>query len=112
MTHPPSSKPTRRGASCGALPPSQPFDYSAGFAQDQDAFQFNGNASLSGNLLELTDGGTDEASSVFYGSPVNVQTFTTDFTFQLTNAAADGFTFTIQNAGLDALGISWRRIGL
>ena len=92
------------GGIFGALPPSQPFDYSAGFAQDQDTFQFNGNSSLSGNLLELTDGGTDEASSVFYGSPLSVERFTTDFTFQLTNPAADGFTFTIQNAGLDALG--------
>ncbi len=88
----------------GVLPPDQPFDFSSGFAQDQEALQFNGNASLSGNLLELTDGGTDEASSVFYGSPLSVLKFTTDFSFQLTNSAADGFTFTIQNAGLNALG--------
>ncbi len=88
----------------GALPSGQPFDYSAGFAQDQDAFQFNGSSSLSGNLLELTDGGLDEARSVFYGSPVNVQTFTTDFNFQLTSPVADGFTFTIQNTGPTALG--------
>ncbi len=88
----------------GALPPDQPFDYSAGFAQDQDAFQFNGNAALSGNLFELTDGGLHEAGSVFYNSPVNVQTFTTDFTFQQSNAQADGFTFTIQNVGPSGLG--------
>jgi hypothetical protein len=88
----------------GALPSDQPFDYSAGFAQDEDAMQFNGSGSLSGNLLQLTDGGAYEAGSVFYGSPVNVQKFTTDFTFKLTNAAADGFTFTMQNAGPNALG--------
>ena len=50
-----------------------------------------------GPSIELTDGGTNEAGSAFYTSPVNIQTFTTDFTFQLTNANADGFTFTIQN---------------
>jgi hypothetical protein len=92
------------GGIFGALPAGQPFDYSAGFAQDQDAFQFNGPSSSSANTLELTDGGVNEASSVFYGSPLSVQRFTTDFTFQQTNAAADGFTFTIQNAGLNALG--------
>ena len=30
------------------LPPDQPFDFSSGFAQDQDALQFNGSAALSG----------------------------------------------------------------
>ena len=33
-----------------------------------------------------------------------VSSFTTDFTFQLLNPNADGFTFTIQNAGTTALG--------
>ena len=38
---------------------------------------------------------------------VNVQTFTTDFSIQITpgtNPTADGMTFTIQNAGLNAVG--------
>jgi hypothetical protein len=35
---------------------------------------------------------------------VNVQSFATDFKFKSTNATADGFTFTIQNAGSTALG--------
>ncbi len=95
----------------GVLPSGQPFDYSAGFAQDQDAMEFNGNASPSGNLLQLTDGGMYEAGSVFYGSPLNVQTFTTDFSFKLTNPAADGFTFTIQNAGPNALGSDGGALG-
>jgi hypothetical protein len=95
----------------GALPPGQPFDYSAGFAQDQDAFQTNGNGSLSGNSFELTDGGSHEVSSIFYGSPVDIQTFTTEFTFQLTSPNADGFTFTIQNAGPNALGLDGGALG-
>ena len=70
----------------------------------------------SGTSIELTDGGKDEASSAFYPSPINIQSFTTDFTFQLTNANADGFTFTIQNVGPGALGwdgdlLGYSRIG-
>ena len=58
----------------------------------------------SSNFLELTDGGTYEGTSAFWTTPVNVQAFTTNFTFQLSSAVADGFTFTIQNAGQTALG--------
>ena len=101
---------TTAGAA-GGLATNQPFDFSTGFAQNQETLQFNGSASLSGNLLELTNGGTLEASSVFYASPVNVQSFTTDFTFQLTNPAADGFTFTIQNVGPGALGTPGGSLG-
>ena len=38
-----------------------------------------------------------EAGSAFFATPVNIQSFTTDFTFQLSNPSADGITFTIQN---------------
>jgi len=95
----------------GQLPPTQPFSYNSGFAQDVDAFQFNGSASLSGSALQLTDGGTHEASSAFYGSPVNVNAFTTDFTFKQTSATADGFTFTIQNTGPNAVGLDGGGLG-
>ena len=42
---------------------------------------------------------------------MNIQSFTTDFTFQLTNANADGFTFTIQNVGPGALGSDGGSLG-
>ena len=45
-----------------------------------------------------------KAGSAFYATPVNVQAFTNDFSFQLTKALADGFTFTIESAGPTALG--------
>jgi hypothetical protein len=64
----------------------------------------NGSAAISGSSIELTNGGTNEAGSVFYGSPVNVQSFNSDFDFQLTNATADGFTFMIQSEGPTMLG--------
>src|SRR5256885_4685412 len=49
---------------------------------------------------QLTDGGSREASSAWFTTPVNVQSFTNDFAFQFINANSDGMTFTIQNAGL------------
>jgi len=64
---------------------------------------FNGSTKLNGTRLRLTDGGSTEASSAYFNTPQNVQTFTTDFSFQLTSPNADGMTFVIQNAGLTAL---------
>ena len=42
---------------------------------------------------------------------MNIQQFTTQFTFQLSNPAADGITFTIQNNGPTALGGSGGGLG-
>ncbi len=64
----------------------------------------NGGAALIGTSLGLTDGSQNEARSAFLTSPVNIQQFNTSFNFQLTNAAADGFTFTIQGDGPTPLG--------
>src|SRR5205807_869477 len=72
---------------------------------------FNGGATVSGAALVVTDGGAVESRSAWYSTPVNVQTFTTDFTFQLTAATADGFTFAIQNVGLTALGGAGSALG-
>ena len=66
--------------------------------------QLNGSTKVNSNSLELTDGGGYEAGSAFWTTPVNIQAFTTNFTFQLTSAVADGFTFTIQDAGPTAIG--------
>jgi hypothetical protein len=67
--------------------------------------QLNGDAVINGNRLQLTDTSTNpEDSSAFWNQKVNVQAFTNDFTFQLSNPGADGITFTIQNAGATALG--------
>ncbi len=67
--------------------------------------QFNGTATLNGARLQLTDNNaTLEGASAYWTTPVNVQSFTNDFTFQLTNPSADGFTFVLQDAGLAALG--------
>jgi hypothetical protein len=77
----------------------------AGGFPNATGLQLNSVAKIgSGNVLELTDGGAYEGSSAFWTTPVNVQAFTTNFTFQLSSAVADGFTFTIQNAGTTAVG--------
>jgi hypothetical protein len=72
-------------------------DFSAGFANPAD-LSLNDGASISGTTLVLTDGRFNEARSAFFRVPVNIQSFTNDFTFLLTpgtNPLADGFTFTI-----------------
>jgi hypothetical protein len=54
--------------------------------------------------LQLTNGGTSQAGSIFWNAPINIQAFTTTFEFQLSNAQGNGFTFTIQNIAPTALG--------
>ena len=64
----------------------------------------NGRTTIAGNRLRLTDGNTGESSSAWFATPVNIQSFAQEFTFQLTNAHSDGFTFTIQNHSISARG--------
>jgi hypothetical protein len=65
----------------------------------------NGSAVASDDTrLQLTDGVTWQAGSVFWNVPINIQSFTTSFEFQLSYAQGNGFTFTIQNMGPTALG--------
>lgn len=77
-------------------------NFGSGFTSS--GLSINGAAKLNGTRLRLTDGGKDEAGSAFLNSPVGVQTFTTDFSFQLSSASAEGFTFTVQGIGPTALG--------
>jgi len=81
------------------------------FANAANQLSFNGNATLYGAKLQLTDGGLYEDSSAWYSQPVNVSSFTTNFTFQETNAVADGLTFTIQGVGTNALGTGGAGLG-
>jgi hypothetical protein len=78
--------------------------FSSGFSSAASSMTFNGKTLLNDTRLQLTDGLANEAGSAWYNTPVNIQNFTNDFTFQLSNAQADGITFTIQNTGVTALG--------
>ncbi len=84
-------------------------NYSGGF--NATGLQLNGSAMLNGTRLQLTNGGENEAGSAFYTTPVNVQSFTTNFSFQMTSATADGMTFVIQNGAATALGGSGGDLG-
>jgi hypothetical protein len=84
-------------------------NYGSGFSST--GLALNGVAQLSGTRLRLTDGGGSEAGSGFYTTPLNIQSFTTDFSFQLTNPNADGMAFVVQNAGTTALGPSGGGLG-
>ncbi len=77
-------------------------NFSGGF--QPRAMALNGSPALNGTRLRLTNGRDFEAGSAFYPSRVKVSAFTSDFTFQLTNAFADGFMFVIQSQGANALG--------
>lgn len=86
-------------------------DFSSGFAGSAGVLTYNGSAKLNGTSAELTDGGGNEAGSVFSTSAVDITKFSTQFTFQLTSAQADGFTFTIQGDGPTALGATGGGLG-
>jgi hypothetical protein len=86
-------------------------NFGSGFA-NVTGLAFNGTATTTSDArLQLTDGGINEAGSTFYNQPIDVRAFTTNFSFQLLNARGDGFTFTIQNAGTTALGVSGGALG-
>ncbi len=93
------------------IQPAYTINFSQGFALAGSSMQFNGSTELDDVRLQLTNGGQQEAGSAYYSTPVNVQAFTTDFTFQLSNPSADGITFTIQNGGPTALGASGAGLG-
>ncbi len=73
----------------------------------------NGNTDLDDTRLQLTNGLPNEAGSAWYYAPVDVQSFTTTFSFQLSNPAGTGITFALQNsaAGNNALGGSGQNLG-
>jgi hypothetical protein len=73
-------------------------NFTQGFAASSGLIIQNGSSRLEDTRIQLTDGEPSEAGSAFYYAPVNIQAFTTGFSFQLTNPNADGFTFIIQNA--------------
>ncbi len=84
-------------------------NYGGGFSAGN--LTLNGTALYSGTRLRLTDGGSQEKASVWYSTPLCVQAFTQDFSFQLNNPDADGITFTIQNIGARALGYGGAGLG-
>jgi hypothetical protein len=83
--------------------------YSNGF--NSAGLTLNGGAQVTSNLLQLTDGEPYEARSAFYSTQVPVNNFETDFTFQLLNPAADGFSFVLQTNSADVVGAGGGGLG-
>jgi hypothetical protein len=88
-------------------------NYGNGFATSDAPLTYNGSAALNGDVIRLTNGGTNQSSSVFTTSPFDVTGFTTQFQFASTADAnsAEGFTFTIQGVGNTALGAAGNSLG-
>jgi hypothetical protein len=101
-----------RGMAAGGVPSFPDFSSTQGLS-------LNGTAQQVGNVLRLS--ATSEfnaAASAWFDTPLSLSTgFETIFHFRITpgtlyrDEAADGLTFTIQNAGLDALGLPGHAIG-
>jgi hypothetical protein len=68
----------------------------------------NGSAALSGTRMRLTSAQAYLTGTGWFKTPVNVQSFTNDFTFQManstSNSAGNGIAFVIQNTGTQAMG--------
>ncbi len=85
-------------------PPS--LNYSSGFAGSSGPLVYNGSATIVNSRARLTDGGVNEAGTVFSANPQSIANFTTTFTFQETSATANGFCFVMQNVANTAVGSS------
>jgi hypothetical protein len=87
--------------------------FTQGFAASTGLVTLNGSSQLNDSRLQLTDGVGGEAGTAWYKTPVNIQAFTNDFTFQLSNPVANGITFAIQNStnGANALGGNGSALG-
>ena len=93
--------------------PATSIDFSQGFSSTT-GLMLNGSATASNDSrLQLTNGGLNQAGSVFWTTPVDIQAFTTSFEFQITgDAKANGFTFCIQNSPQGAAALGGNSSGL
>jgi hypothetical protein len=81
-----------------------PINFANGFSSSA-GLALNQAATVTNNVLQMTLlGSATDKGSAWFTTPVNISSFTTDFQFQLLSPSADGFTFTIQNQGLTAIG--------
>ena len=93
---------------------SPSINFGSGFTSTS-GLQLNGSSiwNSAASRLRLTDSNSagNETGSAFFTTPVNIQSFTNNFSFQLTSANADGFTFTIQSSGDTVLGPAGAGLG-
>lgn len=85
-------------------------DYSTGFS-DAAGLTLNGSTTLVDGVIRLTDGTSTQAGSAFSTGRVNVDRFSTQFDFRLTDPEGDGFAFVVQGVAATALGPSGGGLG-
>jgi hypothetical protein len=71
----------------------------------------NNGAIITGGQLRLTNSLLSEHASAYDKTQVNVQNFTTTFTYRAEKAKADGTTFVLQRVGTTALGGAGGKLG-
>ncbi len=79
-------------------------DFGNGFSSTAGLVLNGSTVANNDTRLQLTNGGLNQAGSVFWSAPISIQAFTTTFEFQLSDAQGNGFTFTLQNVAPTALG--------
>ena len=80
-------------------------NFASGFQSSAGLLQFNGSAAVVNARARLTDAETHgQGGSVWTIAPQDVGDFSTQFSFQVgTPAFGEGFTFCIQNAGINSV---------
>src|SRR5262249_22009073 len=70
-------------------------------------------AKIANGALSLIDGAQSQTGSVYATTQQNIAAFTTQFDFQINGQwpLGDGFTFVIQRAGLNAIGVGGGGLG-
>jgi hypothetical protein len=86
-------------------------NFANGFTGSGGQLNFNGSAKISGSNAELTDGGLNQVGTIWSKNQLDVRKFSTNFSFQITNPNADGFTFAIQRVSNTVQGSGGGNLG-
>lgn len=108
----PSSSPAGNTPEPSSAPAAPVINLDKGFDGAKELLTFNGKSGkISNGALRLTENRRDELSAVFVTAPVSVASFTSEFDLQFKNAQADGMTFVVQGAGVNAIGKGGNGLG-
>jgi serine/threonine protein kinase len=110
--HRPAAASRKKPSHAAPTAPAPLLNFEAGFGNGE-GLKRNGSARVEGGRLILTDK-SDQAGSAFSIERLPIQGFSSEFLVEIRGKPgemADGFTFTIQDSGPDALGSSGGGLG-